>query len=52
MLLTCTPPPTLEAVCPPSECSSGARRLKPGVLTLAMFCPVALRAICEARTPL
>jgi len=39
-------------ICPPSACCSGARRLKPGVLTLAMFCPVAVRAICEARTPL
>ncbi len=52
MLLTCTPPPMLVAVWPPTECISGARRLKPGVLTLAMFCPVAVRAICEARTPL
>src|SRR5690606_40283738 len=52
MLLTCTPRPLLSAVCPLSEPISTPRRLKPGVLTLATFCPVAVSATWVARTPL
>jgi hypothetical protein len=52
MLITSTPPPTLRPPCPASDPVMVCRRLKPGVLTLAMFCPVVARATWLARTPL
>src|SRR5690606_1687320 len=47
-----TPRPPLKVVCPESDICSVRRRLKPGVLTLATFWLVVVKAVCEARTPL
>ncbi|MCY1547353.1 hypothetical protein D9M68_834050 [compost metagenome] len=52
MLLTSTPPPTLRPPWPLRETSTGLSRLKPGVLTLAMFCPDVDRPTWDARRPL